>query len=412
MSTAVAVARARRVLFVSGLQLYPPRSGGTLRSHGLVQALGRQGLDVRVHSLTGRKADYRARRPTSVQCWPGGTEEEVERGAWSLADWLGGYVFAEPPLWIAAHLRAAASSPGGRLLPRALREKLSWCDTVVADFPFCAPIFAAAAARGKRRVLSTHNVEHHLCGGGWRGGATRAVVRRLEIGAASACDLLVACCGEDARFFETHARVRDVCVVPNGIDVRRFHGLERLRAAARRDLGLPPATKVLLFTASRWGPNRDAFELLARFARERAALLAEHDLHFLVVGNVVASPQRAPGLTATGRVESVEPFFAAADAAINPLLSGAGTNVKMCEFIAARLPLLTTAFGARGFHLVDGETAFLFEPSTLAPALSAFARLCAGNPGLLRQAAADAYTRNERIVDMDACVQPLAEALA
>ncbi|MGB4565162.1 MAG: glycosyl transferase family 1, partial [Dethiobacteria bacterium] len=46
-------------------------------------------------------------------------------------------------------------------------------------------------------------------------------------------------------------------------------------------------------------------------------------------------------------------LFAAADLAVNPVLSGGGTNLKTLEFISAGLPLFSTEFGARGLNLVD-----------------------------------------------------------
>lgn len=401
------------MLFLSGLQIYPAVSGGTLRSLALANALGHHGFDVRVHSLTGRKADYRARRRSSVQLWPGGTEEHVDRGLSSVLGWLGGYVLGLPPVWISAQLATAAASPGEVLLPRALREKLRWCDAIVADFAFVYPIFSAPSATGKLRILSTHNVEHHLVDdrGGWGNRRLRSVVRGVEIRAAEACDILVSCCVDDARFFEANARVRQTVVVPNGIDVRRFDGIAVHRSAARRQLGVADGVKLFLFTASRWGPNREAFEYLLEFARGNAELLAEEKIHILVVGNVVREPVRRPGFTATGKVDRMEPYFAAADAAINPILSGAGTNVKMCEFIALRLPILSTAFGTRGFRLEDGKTAFLFESDGLAPVLSRVRRLFDEDPARLRRMAEDAYAQNESAIDMDACVQPLVEAV-
>src|SRR5262249_54841599 len=120
---------------------------------------------------------------------------------------------------------------------------------------------------------------------------------------------------------------------------------------------------------------------------------------------------RLPGFTATGPVERVEPYFAAADAALNPLASGAGTNVKMGEFLAARLPILSTRFGARGFALADGETALLFEREGLADTLAAARSLFDRDPGRLRGMAARAYTRNASAVDMFSCARPLAQAI-
>jgi len=121
---------------------------------------------------------------------------------------------------------------------------------------------------------------------------------------------------------------------------------------------------------------------------------------------------RRPGFTATGPVEAAEPWFAAADAAINPLQGGAGTNVKMGEFIAARLPILTTRFGARGFRIVEGETGFFFERAGLPEALARLRRRFDEDPGALRRVAANAWRENAALVDMDVCVQPLVRTLA
>ena len=406
-------ARSLRVLFLSGHQIYPTTSGGTLKSFALANGLQRHGFDVRVHSLTGRRADYQARRRSSVHVWPGGVTEYVDRSLRSMVAWMGGYVIGLPPIWISAQLATAAALPRAPLLSAELRQSLQWCDAIVADYPFVYPIFSTPAARGKLRVLSTQNVEHHLLDDlpGWTNRLLRRVVRDLELRAASASEVLVSCCAEDARFFRANAAVRHVVVVPHGFDLRRFDRVGADRAAARSQLGLAEDVKLFLFTASRWGPNREAFDYLRRFAQTHAALLADERIHILVAGNVVPDPVRLPGFTATGHVERMEPYFAAADAAINPMLSGAGTNVKMSEFIALRLPILSTAFGARGFVLEDGKTGFLFDRDELASALARVRRLFDEDPALLRRVADEAYARNESLIDLDAGVRRLAEAV-
>jgi glycosyl transferase family 1/glycosyl transferase family 4 len=402
-----------KVLFVSGLQVHPARSGGNLRSFGLASALQRHGLDVFVYSLVGRKDDYLARRPSGVQAWPGGIPEYVDRQLPGFAAQYASYALGLPPVWLTAYLRAAVASPREALLPRALRERLAWCDVVLADFPFVHPVFHARAARGRLRVASTHNVEHsmHDDASRWRNRWLREKVRAIEIEAASASDVLVACCASDRHFFETEARVRRSILVPNGIDESRFGAGRGERARTRQALGIAEDVRLFLFTASRYGPNAEAFDYLVAFARDHRALLERERIDLLVVGNVCAGPRRWPGLTATGRVDAVEPFFAAADAALNPMWSGAGTNVKMCEFLAARLPILTSPFGARGFRLADGETALFFERDGLAAALVAARRLLDGEPDRLRRMADQAYARNADVIDMEACVRPLAEAL-
>jgi len=180
----------------------------------------------------------------------------------------------------------------------------------------------------------------------------------------------------------------------------------------RAALGIADDVRLFLFTASRYGPNREAFDYLLAFARDQGRLLEERGIHILVVGSVVAEPVRFRAFTATGKVDVVQPYFPAADAAVNPISSGAGTNVKMCEFIAARLPIVTTSFGARGFRIVDGRTGFLFEKNDLASVLSEVRGLFDRDPARLRRIADDAYAQNESAIDMDVCIRPLAETVA
>jgi glycosyltransferase involved in cell wall biosynthesis len=397
-----------RVLFLSGLQIHPTQSGGNLRSYALASALERHGLEVFVYSLVGRKKEYLARQASSIQTWPGGTKEYVERGLWSFLAGYGSYVLGLPPVWLTAYLRARA-----RFLPALLRQKLAWADVVVADFPFVHPIFAAPSAQGRTRVLSTHNVEHHLQGdqGRWQNRWTRERVRRTELAAAGEADIVMSCCQGDQQFFEAQAKVRHSILVPNGIDLARFRGIAGRRAETRAGLGLAEDVMLLLFTGSKWGPNREAFDYLQAFAQGHADLLAREKIHILVVGNVTPEPIRAAGFTATGKVDVVEPYFAAADAAMNPINSGAGTNVKMGEFLAVRLPILTTPFGARGFRIDDGRTGFVFERENLASTMVLVRRLFDEEPKRLRQIAEDAYLENASAVDMDECVRPLLVAL-
>jgi glycosyltransferase involved in cell wall biosynthesis len=384
-----------------------------LRSFALANALKHHGLEVFVYSLVGRKADYLARRPSGVQVWPGGIEEYVRRGAVSAGVQFGSYAVSLPPLWITAYLAAAAASPGGRLLPALLRDRLAWCDAIVADFPFVYPVFGASGAQGKLRIVNTHNLEHRFYDPRerWRNAWVRPAVRRIELAAAEASDILVSCCAEDAEFFTANARVRESIVVANGINLERFRGIEAHRSLTRRMLGIADDARVFIFTGSKWGPNREAYQYLQEFASGHAAWLEAERVHILVVGDVVAEPIRRPGFTATGSVETVEPYFAAADAALNPITSGAGTNVKMGEFIALRLPIVTTTFGARGFDIEDGISGFLFEKGSLAPVLKSVRGLFDEDPVRLRRVADEAYARSESVVDMDACARGLVSAM-
>lgn len=53
-----------------------------------------------------------------------------------------------------------------------------------------------------------------------------------------------------------------------------------------------------------------------------------------------------------GRVSNkkMKDIIAASDIAINPVISGSGINIKMIDYMAAGLPVVTTKIGARGFE--------------------------------------------------------------
>lgn len=402
-----------RVLIVSPVQVHPTQSGGNLRTFGLANALARRGAEVFVYSFMGRKREYLTREPSGTQVWPGpGVKEYVNRSLLGFVTGYAHYWLNLPPLWITGFLHSAGKSRLTVLLPRLLRERLGWCDILIADSPFTYTIFNSVAAKSRLRVLNLHNIEHHLIGlsGRWRDRHVRATVRKIELAAAASADLVVSCSEQDAQFFDSNCEIRRLLVVPNGIDVERFRSLQETRVSTRIRLGFPDdSVRIFLFTASMYGPNREAFEFLRTFAKTHERELVDNGIHLLVVGSVVETPIRSPALTATGKVDRVEPYFAAADAALNPLIEGSGTNVKMGEFIAARLPILASSFGARGYKLEHARTGFIFERENLLPALIEFRTLFDTDPARLKKMSDDAFLENAHVIDMDECVQPLTE---
>lgn len=402
-----------RVLIVSPLQLHPTLSGGHLRTFSMANALSRQGADVFVYSFAGRKSDYLARVPSGIQTWPRSEVlEYVNRSAAGFVANYGSYWLGLPPLWLTGYLHSASKMARAALLPRLLRDKLDWCDVLIADSPFTYSVFGTVAPYSRLRVLNLHNVEHHLLdtNGCWRDRWVRNIVRRVELDAASSADVVVSCSDGDARYFEKHCTVRRSLVVPNGIDVERFRFPPEVRAGMRDRLGFrDERTCVVLFTASKWAANQEAYEYLLAFCESHERVLVEKRLHLLVVGSVVQHPIRLPALTATGRVDVAEPYFAAADAAINPVNTGSGTNVKVGEFIAARLPVLSTAFGARGYSIENARTGFIFKREELLSSLLEFRTIFDSDRQRLTRMSEDAFLVNKHVIDMDECVRPLVD---
>lgn len=59
--------------------------------------------------------------------------------------------------------------------------------------------------------------------------------------------------------------------------------------------------------------------------------------------------------------ETKKTLLKASDAALNPLTYGSGTNLKMLDYMAAELPIITTPIGARGLDIINNVHAIICD---------------------------------------------------
>ena len=249
---------------------------------------------------------------------------------------------------------------------KKLSDLIQGSDVVMADFPFLYPVFAAAPKT--IRVLNTHNIETRLA----RGRISKSLVSYLENRACESAELITACSVSDGAYFSKLFKAK-VLVIPNTIDGTQFSKDLEKRLEIRNELKVTDR-KVCLFSASAYGPNLEAFEFLNSFAERHSAFLEEKKIVFLVIGSVAPKDLSGENFLVMGRVDSVAPYFLGADFALNPIFRGEGTSIKVAEYLAAELPLLTTSIGARGYSLAPGESAFFFSGEDFKDQLEALIR--------------------------------------
>jgi glycosyltransferase involved in cell wall biosynthesis len=211
------------------------------------------------------------------------------------------------------------------------------------------------AARTTRVVYSAHNVEMDYATAKRSKGLHRLSGRQvglLEGRAVHASDLVVACTDTDARRLVQLYGQTAIAVISNGFDEGEIwsgKGLER--EEAREKLGLQPEELAILFVGGRALHNRRAVEFL-----EHHLLPGLRRPARLIIVGECARPRRDTHVLALGLVERLSPLLAAADVAVNPIESGSGSNVKLAEYLASGLPVVTTPIGLRGYeayaHLV------------------------------------------------------------
>lgn len=120
----------------------------------------------------------------------------------------------------------------------------------------------------------------------------------------------------------------------------------------------------LLYVGSSYKPNAEGLEFF--FAECFPRILAKFpDVTLSVAGSVCSGlnvpPALAKNVKLLGFVDDLAEAYGRARAFICPLLSGAGTKVKLGEAMSYALPIVTTSVGASGMMLTSGENAVIAD---------------------------------------------------
>ncbi len=342
--------RKKRVVIASELRVFPVISGGNLRTKFIASSFAKRGYDVTIVSL----ADKRLLEGTSPSPPSPIREVVVSSRLFTLMTRVG-YRLGLPPIWINLKLV---------LLRRVLHKHfLANADIIVSDFPYPYRLFKDFNGT---KILNTHNVEHHRYPKAF---GVRRWVRFIEKKAHAAAEMTFCCTPEDAEFFMQQGRRSEVLLVPNGIDATPYAKAREERNEVRTRFGFQPEDVVVLFPASGYGPNAEGAEFLVSFVKRHLDRLKALNVKVAIVGSVLPPKKHNSVLQTFGRVPKIMEFFSMADIAVNPIFWGSGSSLKVSEFIAAGLPLLTTKVGARGFDLDDQAASFFSDDATLMVAL-------------------------------------------
>ena len=326
----------------------PAIGGGRLRLLGLYHNLG-DDFDVRyvgAYDWPGQAVLRQHITPSLVENVLPLSDAHYD-AAKQAQDMAGGIVVIDLLFGAQAHL-----SPD---YIKEAKSVVEWADVVVFSHPWTAPHISDEALDGKLIVYDAQNMEFDL-----RSRLLDAndefqasIIKRVETDEAlvgSRADLILVCSSDDAdRFAEHYGWPQSKMeVVPNGVFANDFDTPDATsKAEARRRVGLRKGEIAALFIGSNYKPNIEATnEIVRRFA------LACPSVTFIVAGGVCSSlPSKLPAnVRPTGYVSDEERWnwLVACDIALNPMMSGSGTNIKMFDYAAASLPIISTPIGARG----------------------------------------------------------------
>jgi glycosyltransferase involved in cell wall biosynthesis len=190
---------------------------------------------------------------------------------------------------------------------------------------------------------------------------------RYERHVARALASTIVCGPDDEKFSRANIEPSaEIKVLANGVDEAFF---DRAKFPPQ-----PAAEPTVLFCgAMDYSPNVSGLQW---YFRECDPLLRQQlpDRRILIVGKNPLPEVRAfgdiPGVTVTGEVPDVRPFYQQAWLQMVPLLIGGGTRLKIVESLCLGTPVVSTTIGAQGLDLRDREHLLLAdEPAAFAGAI-------------------------------------------
>jgi len=213
---------------------------------------------------------------------------------------------------------------------------------------------AGAIPNDKIVIYDAHNVESDYETGEGRGKWTRSKsvkrIQLLEKKLTCRADRILTCSKKNSeRMSELYKISADKCVVvPNGIHVNQ--GSPRL--TEKQVMGKFPAflnfQHRAIFSGSDVAHNRAAVE----FIMKSLAPTLRTECAFLFKGQCGNrfKHQKADNLFFDPTPGNVGPYADICTVAVNPVTQGSGTSLKVLDFLAHGLPVVSTEFGMRGFE--------------------------------------------------------------
>lgn len=330
----------RRILILATGRVVKPLFGGELRYYHLADELARMGHTVELHGWLSRNhiAGSAVRGKLKI----------IEHHSWRLDM---AQVFHRLRLVPACELPAWLSGLRHWLFRYVNRNKF---DIIHYELPWWSQ--AVALARNSAVVVyGSQNIESVW----WEPRLNRFLwsetwKQRLfehERSAMTQSAGAVACSERDAEWMESHSGVKPprLAIVPNGFDARRFSPPDAAsRSRLRRKFNFNDNVKVAIFIGAAVEHNAEAAKAIC----DRIAPATKDDpIRYVIAGRVArAIDCNRPNVTCIERVDDVLELLQASDVAINPMLSGSGSNIKIAEALGSGLPVVTTPFGMRGYE--------------------------------------------------------------
>lgn len=333
----------KRILVLNFFPAFvPPKSGGELRYFNFYRHLSAD------HDVTLLSPTYSHHREEVIRHHDHFREYRVPKEP--IHDRLHALVDQDQICSECSALVCALSARYPNRYHRLYLELQPQADIIIHEFPYLLEYDLFFGLDGKPRIYNSHNFESNLVAQLWTGPNAdkyQRYIRCLEGRLVRRCDAVFAVSPEERQAMASAFAVAEsmIGLAPNGITPEDY--------PRRRTPTSLEDNPVACFIGTRHPPNIEA----ARFLVDEVAPLCP-DLGFAIAGTCCEGLEggQPPNVRILGSIsdEDKRRLFDTSLLALNPMFSGAGTNLKTLEYLAAGLPLVATRVGVRGLDLKPG----------------------------------------------------------
>lgn len=314
---------------------FPPRSGGEERLYGIYSRLSEKA------NITLISSSYFGAPTTRIAHNSRFTEYRVSKDEnYVLMD---GIVERLGGLGDRSGLAVSLSGLFPNEFHKIYFDHYEYADVIIHESPFTLNYDVMAGLDDKLRIYNSYNAEYILMQSLHESEDSSYIIDYVKASESLLLETagLVTYCSEQDRInFENliGKPLPNSIMLPNGTS-KKFN----LGALKKRRLGNVRPTAI--FIGSDHAPNKEA---VAVIVRDIAPYL--QDVDFQIVGSCAPVGLLSSNVTGYGLVtaELKEKLLQKADVALNPMSTGSGSNLKVMDYMAYGIPIVSTSFGMRG----------------------------------------------------------------
>ena len=337
-----------RILFISPRQCWPASNGARLREFHFLRALGAR-CDLTYLYFEDRDTRLQSRLPFCREIT--GVPKPAAYGPLNLARGIAGR-------WPLPVLNYWSDE-----MEAAVRRALAASDYDLVHLDSIHMIRAESIAGSSRCVYNWHNIESEVIARysaresnpakAWYARHTARKMQALERSILSSAFGHLVCSDRERDQLRAIAPEARIEVIENGVDAASFTPSNE------------PGSSLIFVGTMDYFPNIEAAISFARTVWPTLRQRFPH-LRLAIVGANPAAEVRAlselEGVTVTGAVPDVRPYYRDAFAAIVPLRTGGGTRLKILEAMAAGVPVISSTLGAEGLAVSPNRDILIADP--------------------------------------------------